>query len=279
MRRSTKPKILSNSDKKKKLQEIESAINLDKTIKQNLEEDIKLLEEEKSGIVLTIDWLNKDKTIIKAKVVSDKKKIVADIKKLNDEKLELTLNITKQTELHSNTSNEYAVKHNILDKEFDNMKKEIKNEELDIRKESDKLSKKNEKLIEDNTLLKRNNIILVSNNKQQEKQNDIYLEQENNNDKIVEDIKKNTIKNKKLTNKSKDIEDSISIKIKKEWELNKDLTKLFNKKDIAEKEVEELASHKSEYVRQKLLIKQEKEDLVSKENYIKQKYIDAGLSY
>jgi FtsZ-binding cell division protein ZapB len=54
---------------------------------------------------------------------------------------------------------------------------------------------------------------------------------------------------------------------------------LKQEKEVLSKEVDELSKEKNDYVQKKMLLKQEREELDSRENYIKTKYEEAGLSY
>lgn len=261
------------------LKQVNEAINRDRLILEWVQKNIDDAKKEEDVLLNKIELLkstisDKDNIIKKKDIEYNWLIDVLRNKKntLENEVMYLENNILLLKQNIESISKDQSQKISKLEKDFNNKKEELEsniskleNKKIGIESEIVELWTQKDNLAFTNIKLEWKNKELGYSIESKKE-----IEWNLNNLKKDYDWLKETINNLKseTNSKNKEIKD-----------IEKDIVKKSKEKEVIIKEIEELESTKQEYVRQRLQITKDKEDLDSRENYIRARYEEAGLSY
>jgi len=263
----------------KKLLEINNAIDRDRKIREDKQNDIDNLLEQEKSIILSLKELELLKKQDEVVYDTTRKSYEAEIDKLNKEKLIISNNIDNLIQLQ-------LVEQSKLDKIKQDIDREIKTlKDYQIKEESD-LKSKNIKIKEDNDILNEKLVFLKAKidkleNTEKKLMEDIEFKEKENQVqlKITSEILQNTIKRDELISDIDKLESHL-LESKDKHELlisrNKEIENETNKKQF---ELEEIKRELNDYTQKRMSLVNEAKRLEQKEIYIKNKFTEAGLSY
>lgn len=266
-----------------KLGQISSAINRDRLIMEETTKTRDELLKEQESLISGIEWLKQKKNNLQLNIVKVDEENNQITSKFKDEKLE------KQTIIKSLDETIEATQWKLVEIEAQREKK-TENMETEYLSIQTKLEKQLGKQIEANEKAKKENDILT------EKKGTLAIEMQqlaysidelkkilksketeyNGYDDKITQAKMDYIEKAK---QSEDLVNSIQSLSLQEWELRTIIADLNGKKAELEVQIDQNNKVLAQYVQDKMQLLKDKETLKEKENYIREKFQQAGLIY